>query len=77
MLAWPPGRRDSDGVWAPVWYASVERSTGFGPLDTRPLPVLDGNSARIAEAARPDYEWLRTYRLQPRSAAVEQSGTPA
>ena len=31
MLAWPPGRRDSDGVWAPHWYANVERSTGFAP----------------------------------------------
>jgi hypothetical protein len=29
MLSWPAGRRDSDGVWAPHWYASVERSTGF------------------------------------------------
>jgi hypothetical protein len=29
MLSWPPGRRASDGVWAPHWYASVERSTGF------------------------------------------------
>jgi hypothetical protein len=77
MLAWPPGRRDSDGVWAPVWYASVERSTGFGPPDTRPLPVLDGDLARIAEAARPEYERLRAYRLQPRSTAVERSDTPA
>ncbi|TNE86311.1 MAG: HAD family hydrolase [Deltaproteobacteria bacterium] len=31
MLSWPPGPRDSDGVWAPHWYASVEESTGFGP----------------------------------------------
>ena len=31
MLAWPPGRRDSDGVWAPAWYDAVERSTGFAP----------------------------------------------
>lgn len=31
MLSWPPGRRDTDGVWGEVWYASVEASTGFGP----------------------------------------------
>jgi hypothetical protein len=30
MLAWPPGPRPTDGVWAPAWYRSVERSTGFG-----------------------------------------------
>lgn len=29
MLHWPPGPRDSDGIWAPHWYASVEASTGF------------------------------------------------
>ena len=29
MLAWPAGRRDSDGVWAPHWYDQVEQSTGF------------------------------------------------
>jgi len=31
MLRWPAGRRDTDGVWAPYWYAAVERSTGFQP----------------------------------------------
>ncbi|MEM9761318.1 MAG: HAD family hydrolase [Pseudomonadota bacterium] len=31
MLAWPPGPRETDGVWAAHWYASVNRSTGFGP----------------------------------------------
>lgn len=67
MLSWPPGRRESDGVWAPVWYANVERSTGFGPAETRPLPVLEGGLARIADAARPDYERLRRYRLLPRA----------
>lgn len=69
MLSWPPGGRASDGVWAPVWYASVERSTGFGPPDQRPLPILDGELQRIADAARPDYERLRRYRLLPREKA--------
>ena len=23
MLSWPAGPRDSDGVWAPHWYAGV------------------------------------------------------
>ena len=31
MLSWPPGRRVTDGPWAPHWYGSVERSTGFAP----------------------------------------------
>lgn len=35
MLAWPRGRRTTDGVWAEHWYANVERSTGFeAPRET-------------------------------------------
>ena len=29
MLSWPPGKRDSDGVWGQHWYGNVEKSTGF------------------------------------------------
>lgn len=31
MLSWPPGRRETDGVWARHWYAKVEQSTTFAP----------------------------------------------
>ena len=31
MLSWSAGQRDSDGIWSPHWYASVEASTGFAP----------------------------------------------
>lgn len=31
MLAWPPGFRASDGIWAPHWYGEVVKSTGFAP----------------------------------------------
>lgn len=30
MLKWERGRRETDGVWAKHWYASVEQTTGFG-----------------------------------------------
>ncbi len=63
MLSWPAGRRASDGVWAPAWYGSVEASTGFNPPDNRPLPRLEDQRARIAEAARPMYERLRQHRI--------------
>ena len=36
MLAWPAGRRDSDGVWGEHWYDAVIRSTGFGPPQPAP-----------------------------------------
>lgn len=35
MLAWEPGTREEDGVWAPHWYASVYRSTGFAPYEPK------------------------------------------
>ncbi len=41
MLSWPPGRRDSDGVWAPHWYHAVEESTGFEPYRERELNITD------------------------------------
>ena len=31
MLSWPPGLRETDGVWAGHWYGEVAQSTGFAP----------------------------------------------
>ena len=64
MLAWPPGPRASDGVWAPYWYAAVLKSTGFEAPPERTIR-LDGECARVADACRPIYESLRAYRLRP------------
>lgn len=63
MLAWPPGPRESDGVWARHWYDAVWRSTGFESPADRPRPVLSGEGARAADACRPAYERLRAFRL--------------
>ena len=52
MLSWEPGRRDTDGVWAPHWYAAVEASTGFGRYDPAPAEVPEQYRA-LAAAARP------------------------
>lgn len=62
MLAWPAGRRESDGVWAPYWYDAVWRSTGFEPWRPR-APRLSGQALRVAEACRPAYERLRAQRM--------------
>jgi Sulfotransferase domain len=64
MLSWPAGRRDSDGVWAPAWYAAVERSTEFAAPERSPAAPLTDDLKGIAEAARPHYEALARYRLQ-------------
>ena len=65
MLSWPAGRRETDGVWAPAWYATVEQSTGFAPPATSKSPVrLPGNLRGIADEARPHYEALKAHKLQ-------------
>lgn len=53
MLQWPAGTRASDGVWAPHWYAAVERTTGFEPVNEVPLKevlVPSGCEAMCEEA---------------------------
>ena len=63
MLKWPAGRRDSDGVWAPHWYASVWASTGFaGPRVTK--PALNHEWRVLADQARPYYQDLYDRRLR-------------
>ncbi len=63
MLAWPPGPRDTDGAWAPVWYEGVWRSTGFAaPRPPTPIAALAEHLRPIAEAATPIYERLAQYR---------------
>src|ERR1039458_13574 len=47
MLAWPPGPRDSDGVWATYWYDSVQASTGFAAY----RPPAQTLSARLEPLA--------------------------
>lgn len=63
MLHWPAGPRDSDGIWAPHWYAAVWNSTGFEPPHARDI-ALDGEAARVAETCRPLYEKLLKHRFQ-------------
>ena len=62
MLGWPAGPRDTDGVWAPYWYASVWQSTGFSqyrpPGQPLPAPL-----AALAQQCRPYYERLHVHRL--------------
>jgi len=63
MLAWPPGRRRSDGVWAAHWYGAVEASTGFEPpRPPQPVPkALEG----LVAACRPAHAHLAAHALVP------------
>jgi hypothetical protein len=63
MLHWPPGPRDSDGVWAPHWYSSVLSSTGFEAYRPR-TAELTGAAAVAAQRSRPHFERLYATRLR-------------
>ena len=66
MLAWPAGPRSTDGVWAPYWYDSVWRSTGF-------IPVRPGPPAELAPSLEPLLEQCLPYyrRLSENKIKVE------
>ena len=66
MLHWSPGRRATDGAWAPHWYAAVEASSGFGP----PRPPMDDAAVPadlrpVVAACREHHERLRAGRVVP------------
>lgn len=63
MLSWPAGPRAHDGVWAPAWYDTVWRSTGFSAPERTAYPPLPDPLRRIADAARPHYEALFAHHL--------------
>ena len=70
MLAWPPGPRDSDGVWAEHWYANVWESTGFGEPREPPPVNVPARLAPLVDAARPLYEQLAAERLGRTTGSV-------
>ncbi|WP_210164931.1 sulfotransferase-like domain-containing protein [Afifella pfennigii] len=63
MLAWPAGRRASDGVWGEHWYDAVWRSTGFQPAAPAPR-LTDPRLKRVESEALPIYERLSEKRLK-------------
>ncbi|NND61175.1 MAG: HAD family hydrolase, partial [Gammaproteobacteria bacterium] len=64
MLHWPAGPRASDGVWAPYWYASVERSTGFAaPVDSN--PEIPSDKHAVLDTCEKIYSELSEHRIRP------------
>ena len=63
MLSWPPGPRDTDGIWAKYWYAEVEHSTGFQPYRDRKIEVPE-RLREVHARCRECYEQLYKMRLR-------------
>ena len=62
MLSWPPGLRETDGVWAKHWYDEVARSTSFQPYRPKNERVPE-RLREIHERCRECYERLYQHRL--------------
>ncbi|MHC4066335.1 MAG: sulfotransferase-like domain-containing protein [Planctomycetota bacterium] len=64
MLAWSPGRRETDGIWAKYWYHAVERSTGFQPYKPKDEKVPAKFEELLAKCTG-CYQELHEQRLRP------------
>lgn len=63
MLSWPPGLRETDGLWAKHWYTEVARTTSFQPY----RPTHDDVPERLREIYErccECYERLYQFRLR-------------
>ncbi len=63
MLSWPPGLRETDGVWAKYWYHEVARSTSFQPHKSKAVSLPE-EFRGIHERCRECYEQLHIHRLK-------------
>ncbi|CAN5548910.1 branched chain amino acid aminotransferase [soil metagenome] len=63
MLSWPPGLRDSDGVWAKHWYGEVAASTAFATYRAQRAEVPERLLA-IEARCREAYDLIYPHRLQ-------------
>lgn len=62
MLSWPPGLRDTDGIWAKHWYGEVAKTTSFQPY--RSVGYEPPEKLReLCKRCRDCYEKLYEHRL--------------
>jgi Sulfotransferase domain len=62
MLSWPPGLRETDGIWARHWYTEVAKTTSFQPYRPTDRQVPE-RLREIYERCRNCYEKLYQHRL--------------
>jgi sulfotransferase family protein len=63
MLSWPPGLRETDGIWAKHWYGDVARSTSFRPYRAKHVEI-SAHLREVHERSQECYERLYRYRLR-------------
>lgn len=62
MLSWPPGLRETDGIWAKHWYGEVAKSTSFQTYAAKNESVPD-RLREIHDCCRECYDELYQVRL--------------
>jgi hypothetical protein len=62
MLSWPPGLRETDGIWARHWYGEVAKTTSFQPYRPRQAEV-PRHLREIYDRCRECYDRLYQWRL--------------
>ncbi|HMF48830.1 MAG TPA: hypothetical protein VK603_09315 [Candidatus Saccharimonadales bacterium] len=63
MLFWPPGLRETDGIWAKYWYGEVAESTSFEPYRPR-RDEVPKHFVEIHKRCRECYDRLYENRLR-------------
>ena len=63
MLSWPPGLRETDGIWAKHWYGEVATSTSLQPYRAKDECVPE-SFREVHDRCRECYEELYQYRLR-------------
>lgn len=66
MLKWAAGPKPIDGIWAPWWYTSVHKSTGFEQARKYPVP-FPFSLYDLLEQSLPLYNMLRRHVKQTSS----------
>lgn len=64
MLSWPPGLRETDGIWAKHWYGEVAKSTGFQKPREREAAGVPERLRNVWQRAQECYERLHAHRLR-------------
>jgi Sulfotransferase domain len=63
MLSWPPGLRETDGIWAKHWYGEVLSSTTFRRPPPREAERVPERLREVYERSRECYARLYQHRL--------------
>jgi hypothetical protein len=63
MLSWPPGLRETDGIWAKHWYGEVAKSTSFRPYRAK-YAKIPKHLREVYDRCHECYQRLCEYRLQ-------------